>query len=58
MGLLRMGNSLQMNGPSTKGKVLLLAKFKLPLNFLPQVPYLKDGLIHSLSFKAGLIVVY
>lgn len=52
MGLLRLGNSLQMNEPSTKEKVLLLASFKLPLNFLPQFPYLKDEALHIPSFKS------
>lgn len=53
MGLLRIGNSLQMNEPSTKGRVLLLVNFKVPLHFLPQFPHLKDVVIHSPSFKNG-----
>lgn len=51
MGLLRIGNSLQMNKPSAKGKVLLLANCKPLLNILPQFPYLKDGMIFIPSFK-------
>lgn len=52
MGLLRIGNSLQMNEPSTKGRVLLLVNFKLSLHFLPQFPSLKDVEIQS-PFKSG-----
>lgn len=51
MGLLRIGNSLQMNKPSAKGKMLLLANCKLPLNILSQFPYLKDGVIYIPPFK-------
>lgn len=53
MGLLRIGNSRQTNEPSTKGKVLLLANFKLPLNFLPQFPLFKNEIIYIHLLKAG-----
>lgn len=51
MGLWRIGNSLQVNEPSAKGRVLLLVNFKLPFHLLPQFPHLKDMVIHSPSLK-------